>query len=180
MKMEKRPVRTTIFFGLVCALLFAVTGLFFEHTVFWPAFFRISIFGCLAIYSFILASWGSKSRLSIIFPLLFLVVFNFAQNSDYAFLLLCLGMLSWIRSGICFPNAFSKSLGAEIIFSIGGGFMVAYLNPYSTITWALGIWMFFLIQSLYFILMTNSEPEELLDTDSFEEARIRAERILKI
>jgi hypothetical protein len=40
--------------------------------------------------------------------------------------------------------------------------------------------MFFLIQSLYFILMTNSEPEELLDTDSFEEARIRAERILKI
>ena len=181
MKTAKRPVRTTIFFGLICAILFTALGLFFEHTVFWPAFFRMSIFGCLAIYSFILASWSKKNHLSVIFPLLFLVVFNFAQNSNYAFLLLCLGMLSWIRSGICFQNAFSKSLGAEIIFSIGGGVLVAYLNPYSTITWALGIWMFFLIQSLYFLVMTDFGPEEEpLNTDPFEEARIRAEGILKI
>ncbi len=181
MNTAKRPVRTTVFFGLMCALLFAAIGLFFEHTVFWAAFFRMFIFGCLAIYSFILASWSKKSRLSVIFPLLFLIVFNFAQNSNAAFLLLCLGMLSWIRSGICFQNAFSKSLGAEIIFSIGGGALVAYLNPYSTITWALGIWMFFLIQSLYFLLMTNLEPEEeTLNTDPFEQARIRAEGILKI
>ncbi len=67
------------------------------------------------------------------------------------------------------------------IIVIGGGVLIAYLNPYSTITWALGIWMFFLVQSLYFLLMTNLEPEEVpFNADPFEEARIRAEGILKI
>ncbi len=179
MNNSNRPVRTTIFFGLICGLIFLTLGLIFERTAFWSIFFRTAIFACLTVYSFILASWTRKKRISVIFPLLFLFVFNFAQSSNSAFLLLCLGTLSWIRSGICFQNAFSKSLGAEIIFSIGGGAMVAYFNPCSTVTWALGIWMFFLIQSLYFILMTDTgNNEEHLNTDVFEQARMRAEGIL--
>ncbi|MBC2715400.1 MAG: hypothetical protein HF978_08835 [Desulfobacteraceae bacterium] len=176
----KQPVRTTIFYGLICGLIFLALGLFFERTVFWSAFFRLTIFSCLAAYSFILASWANKKRISVIFPLLFLFFFIFSQNSNSAFLLLCLGMLSWIRSGVCFQNAFSKSLGAEIIFSIGGGALVAYFSPYSTVTWALGIWMFFLVQSLYFIVMTDFVPdEEHVNVDAFEQARMRAEGILK-
>jgi hypothetical protein len=181
MDTAKRPVRTTIFFGLICALIFVGLGIFFEHTVFWSVFFRMTIFGILAAYSLILTSWSGQNRISIIFPLLFLVVFNFAHNSNYAFLLLCLGMLSWIRSGICFQNAFSKSLGAEIIFSIGGGALVVHLNPYSTVTWAIGIWMFFLVQSMYFIVMTDAKPDKThINADAFEEARMRAENILNL
>jgi len=57
---------------------------------------------------------------------------------------------------------------------------VAYFSPYSTLTWALGIWMFFLIQSLYFIFMTGIRPEEKhVKEDAFEKARMRAEGILK-
>jgi hypothetical protein len=176
----KQPVRTTIFFGLICAIMFFTLGIFFEKTFFWSTFFRMSIFGCLAVYSLILASWSNQNRLSVVFPLLFLVVFNFAQSSNSAFLLLCLGMLSWIRSGICFQNVFSKSLGAEIIFTIGGGALVAYLNPYSTMTWALGIWMFFLVQSVFFIVMPDlKSAETFTQTDTFEEAKLRAEVILK-
>jgi len=180
MNNSNRPVRTTIFFGLICGLVFLASGLFFERTVFWSIFFRLSLFAFLSAYAFMLASWSGKKRISVIFPLLFLFVFNFAQNSNSAFLLLCLGILSWIRSGICFQNAFSKSLGAEIIFSIGGGALVAYFNPFSTVTWALGIWMFFLVQSLYFIIVADTgNNDEHLNEDAFEQARMRAEGILK-
>ncbi len=180
MNNSDRPVRTTIFFGLFCGLLFIALGLFFEHTIFWSIFFRISIFSCLAAYSFILATWAKKKRISVIFPLLFLFFFVFYDSSNFAFLLLSLGMLSWIRSGVFFQNAFVKSLGAEITFSIGGGALVAYFCPYSSLTWALGIWMFFLIQSLYFIVMTDFGPDEkCVDADAFEQARMRAEGILK-
>ena len=177
---SKRPVRTTIFYGLICSLVFMPLGLVFERTAFWPVFFRLAIFVCLAAYAFILANWTRKGLISIIFPLLFLFLFIFQQISTAIFLLLCLGMLSWIRGGICFQKAFSKSLGGEILFSIGGGALVAFFSPYSVLTWALGIWMFFLIQSLYFIVMTDiGADDEHINADAFEEARARAAGILK-
>jgi hypothetical protein len=184
MDITKRPVRTTIFFGLFCALLFLAFGLFFEQTVFWRFFFRTSVFCCLSIYALILASWSNQNRISVIFPLIFLVIFNLTPASNATYLLLCLGLLSWIRSGICFQNSLPRLLGTEIILSISGGLLVAYLNPYSSITWALGIWMFFLIQSLYFFLIpaipTPQANEGSFAEDMFEAARIRAEGILKM
>ena len=184
MKNKNQPVRTTIVFGLIAGLLFIFSGILFEQTLFWPFFFRTAIFVILLLYSFLLASWSDKKRISVIFPLLFLFFFTFSQSPDSAILLLGLGMLSWIRSGICFENGFSKSLGAEIIFSIGGGALVACFSPHSPLTWGLGIWMFFLVQSLYFILTAGPEivggqvdlPE---DSDTFDQARVRAEDILR-
>jgi len=177
---SKRPVRTTIFYGLICALLFIPLGLIFERTAFWSIFFRLAIFACLAAYAFILANWTRKGLISIIFPLLLVFLFIFGQTSTAAFLLLSLGMLSWIRSGVCFQNGFLRPLGGEILFSIGGGALVAYFSPYSTATWALGIWMFFLVQSLYFIAMTDfGSNEEQVNMDAFEQARMRAAGILK-
>jgi len=180
MNTSKRPVRTTVLYGLICGLLFFAMGIFFEYTIFWPIFFRLAIFTCLSVYSLILASWTNTKRISVIFPLFFLMFFIFSGSSTPAFLLLCLGMLSWIRSGICFQSTISKSLGAEIFFSIGGGAIIASLSPYSSLTWALGIWAFFLVQSLYFILMTDLETAETaIKTDTFEDAKIKAEAILK-
>ncbi len=180
MTTSQRPIRTTIFFGLICGLMFIPARIFFEYTFLWPLVFRLTFFACLAAYSLILASWGNKRRTSVLFPLLFLFFFIFCRSSNAAFLLLSLGMLSWIRSGICFQNAFAKSLGVEIIFSIGGGALVAYFNPHSTLTWALGIWIFFMIQSLYFTIMTDMEKDDAAQAvDVFEQARLRAEGILK-
>ncbi len=180
MTASQRPIRTTIFFGLICSLIFIPINMFFEITFFRPLFFRLALFAILAAYSLILASWGNKRRISVLFPLLFLFLFVFCQTSAPAFLLLSLGMLSWIRSGICFQNAFARSLGVEILFSIGGGALVACFNPHSTLTWALGIWMFFLIQSLYFTVMTDMKEDAVAPPlDLFEQARMRAEGILR-
>ena len=180
MMTSQRPIRTTIFFGLICGLMFILIRMFFENTFLWPLFFRVTIFACLTAYSLILESWGNKRRVSGLFTRRPLRICVKRSHPHYAFLLLSLGMLSWIRSGICFQNAFAKSLGVEIIFSIGGGALVAYFNPHSTLTWALGIWMFFLIQSLYFTVMTDMGEDNVTPpVDAFEQARMKAEGILR-
>jgi hypothetical protein len=67
-----------------------------------------------------------------------------------------------------------------MVFSIGGGALVAYFAPYSPVTWGLGIWMFFLVQSLYFLVMTDSDTGgKPMNADAFDEARVRAEGILQ-
>jgi hypothetical protein len=179
-KQESRPVRTTILFGLFCGLAFIPICMVFEYTTAWPIIFRLTVFSFLTLYALILARWGGKRRLAVIFPLLILFLFFFTQNSTAAFLLLVLGIFSWIRSGICFENAFARSLGTELLLSIGGGSLVAYFNPHSALTWALGIWMFFLVQSLYFMIIPGTEEDDIAEVmDAFEQARMRAEGILK-
>ena len=180
METRQRPIRTTLLYGLVCGLSFIPIGLIFRHTIFWPFIFRLTLFSYLAVYSLILTKCGNTKRLSVAFPLLFLSVFIFYQSSISAFLLLTLGMLSWIRSGICFQNAFGKSIWSDVIFSIGGGALVACLNPLTTISWALGIWLFFMVQSLYFIFLTQSDTinDVFYKPDAFDQARIRAERVI--
>jgi hypothetical protein len=63
---------------------------------------------------------------------------------------------------------------------VGGAALVASFFPHSTVAWALGVWMFFLVQSLYFVLtgdMGDGEEEDVV-LDPFEKARRQAEEIL--
>jgi hypothetical protein len=175
-----RPVRTTILFGLVGGLVYLPLHLAFQATGVRPLLFRVAIFCILAAYSVLLALWAKKRRTSILFPLFLMFLFLFSKSTPAALLLLALGLLSWIRSGICFEHAFSRSLLVELALSVGGGALVAYFHPHSAVTWALGIWLFFLIQSLYFLFMEKA-PEDRGNTliDPFDQARMRVETILK-
>lgn len=78
MDTEKRPIRTTLLFGLVCGLLFIPINLVFQYTIFWPTVFRLTIFFYLAVYSVILAKWGNKSRLKVFFSPCFSCLFLFS------------------------------------------------------------------------------------------------------
>lgn len=180
MGIGNKPVRTTIYFGLFCGLLFFLISMFFKYALFWPLVFKITIFSYLALYSLFLAKWGNKKSVLVLYPLFLLLILALCWSPLSSFLLLSLAILSWIRSGICFTNTFARSFCAELIFTAGGGAFVAYFNPHSTVSWALGIWMFFLIQSLYFILMHDPEhiDREKDDIDPFEMAGMRADRIL--
>lgn len=179
MKMTRRPMLSTILYGLMCGVTFVPVSMVLSYVIYWPEAFRLAIWSYLALYGLLLARWAKANPISIVFPLLILFLLVFWGNSNSAFLLLGLGILSWIRSGICFQRPLAKMLGVELFICIGGGALVAYFAPHSTLTWAMGIWMFFLVQSLYFVLMgeTGGE-EETLTLDPFEEAKRQAERIL--
>lgn len=73
-----------------------------------------------------------------------------------------------------------KTLTAEIAISLGGGGLVSVFAPHTTITWAMAVWMFFLVQSLYFLVVRDigEVEEEHVSLDAFEQARGQAEKIL--
>jgi len=94
MTRRMRPFRTTVIFGGICGLLYIPVDLVFGPVFFWPMLFRTTVFCCIAGSAVLLARWGNRSLLSILFPLLFLSVMLFSKGPISAFLLTALGLLS--------------------------------------------------------------------------------------
>ena len=126
-----------------------------------------------------LTRWGKARKRTIFFPLLLPLLFIGRHSSNMMFFLCILGVISQIRSSLCFPGALFKTVAAEALICFGSAALVAYLAPHSMLAWSLGVWMFFLGQSLYFIFVADSaETDNATETDAFEKARHRAEKIL--
>jgi hypothetical protein len=180
MQISKRPMFTTIMYGLLAGLSFIPTVTLMTSFVHWTAAFRLAIWLALAGYLVILTRWGRVSLLSIIFPLLLLLLLVFWGDTNSAFFLLALGVLSWVRSGICFQGGLLKSLVTEAGLCLGAAALVVFFTPHSTITWGVAVWMFFLVQSVYFIVFADfgKKQDETVELDPFHQARSRAERIL--
>ena len=180
MKITRRPMFTTVLYGLLCGVTFIPLITALSYVLPWSMAFMLTIWLYLAGYLALLARWARATIVSIIFPLLLLLVVVFWGSSTTAFMLLALGTLSWVRSGICFKGGALKTLGSEAILCLGGGALVACFTPHSTITWAMAIWMFSLVQSLYFILFreTGEVVRKEMKLDPFDRAKGKAEKIL--
>ncbi|MGD8371362.1 MAG: hypothetical protein PVG64_01105 [Syntrophobacterales bacterium] len=180
MKITKRPLLTTILYGMACGVSFIPMMTALSQLFHWPIAFRLTIWLILAGYLVLLTRWGRARFVSVIFPLLLLLLVVFWGGSNTPFLFLGLGILSWVRSGICFQGGLLKTLTAEIAISLGGGGLVSVFAPHTTITWAMAVWMFFLVQSLYFVVVRDigEAEDEHVSLDAFEQARGQAEKIL--
>ncbi len=181
MKQIQRPILFTIIFGLIAGMTFIPATLTLSSIVYWPKAFNITIWSFLVLYGCFLVGWGNTRLFPILFPLLLLFVVSISGISMPLFLLLTLGIFSWIRSGICQNDPLgARMLFAEIVTSFGGGALVAVFAPNSSSSWAIGIFLFFLVQSLYFLMTGNSDTEfkANIPLDPFENARKEAEKIL--
>ena len=74
----------------------------------------------------------------------------------------------------------SGDLGEDLALA-GGLAWVALWNPRSSLAWALAIWLFFLVQALYFFIVPlHSEADEFPPpVDPFDQARNAAQRLLE-
>jgi len=180
MIISQHPIRKTIFFGLICGLSFIPANLALNYMLPGLSVIYLTLWLYAAGYSLLLSRWSKKSILSSGFPLLLLFVTSFLVDSIAVFYLLSLVVISWIRSGICFQNPCGINLVVELLLCVFGGILVAVFIPGSAFAWVLGIWMFFLIQSLYFVIFENRAiiPEDQYETDPFERASRQAEAIL--
>lgn len=178
MKTKPHPTRTTIVYGLICALALAPLSIVFGSLLSWATGFRLILWLYLAVYALLLARWSGQLTLGIVFPLLLLLIAAIWIKPLTAYGLFCLGILSWIRSGVCFEDWRAGRFTAELILCLGGGMMIAGFNPHSTISWALGILMFFLLQAVYFVFFGVDEHSRCSvdKIDSFELARSAAEK----
>lgn len=174
--MNRSPMRTTIVFGLVCGLAF-VPGLYLFRGLFGGFLaFRLLVWLFLAGYGVFLTGWGEAKRSALLFPLGMAVALAFIAPTRGIFFLLSLATLAWIRSGISFPGRPFPKVALELLLTLAGGWLVMAFAPLTPLQWALGIWLFFVIQSLYFA--RGQRAEEADEGDAFETARREAERIL--
>lgn len=183
MKVLQRPIVTTIGFGLICGLSFVPASLALSAIASWSRAICLTIWLFAAGYALLLSRWSSQKFSTIGFPILFLLLAVFLVDSIGGFFLLVLAVVSWIRSGICFPEKRGLKLAVELLLCAAGGAMVVVFKPGEAVGWALEVWMFFLLQSLYFVIFENKTiaPENMRNfgIDRFEQASRQAEAILE-
>jgi hypothetical protein len=179
MKTTSQTIRSTIIYGLVSGLSFIPLSGGLGYVVFWPEALCLTLWINISVYSILLTRWSGRRLSSIIFPLMPVFVASVWIDSISLFLVLILSTFSWIRSGICFPEHVGRKIIAELLLSLGTASLVITLTPASALGWSLTIWMFFLIQALYFVIFeTECNPQENIQADPFEKARGQAENIL--
>jgi hypothetical protein len=180
MKPIANPIRTTIVWGVTGGLAYIPLCFALSFVVYWPLSFHLSLSALLAAYGVLMSRWAQQPLRSIFFPLVLLFVAAFCLRSTNTFLFTAIGVLSWIRSGICFKNeSILKRLAAEISLGLGTGLLVSGAVPAVDLVWALGVWLFFLIQALYFVLFGYGRKRETkIEVDPFERAKMAAETIL--
>ena len=180
MKSKTTPIRSTIVWGLIGGLVYIPLCSAFSLMVFWPMGIQLSFGTLLAGYAVLLSRWAARPLKTIGLPLLLLLLSAFFIESATAFLFTAFVMLSWVRSGICFKRKpLVKRLAAEMGLGVASGLLVFGAVPGVTLIWALGVWLFFLIQALYFVLFEyQSDPQTKIEVDPFEKAKMAAEKIL--
>ena len=172
--------RNTIIYGLISAALIWPSAVLLAVPLGWTTAFKLIFWMSLSGYAFILSRWSTKPKIAPIFPLALLLGSALWPNNSGVFFFMALGCLSWIRSGICFNHTPFRALIAETITIFGGAALVATLNPHTAVTWSLSIWLFILIQSLYFLIvpLPSSMKEKMPVQDPFERACRNVQRIL--
>ncbi len=176
-----RPVRTTIVFALLSGLLVVPAAWLLQRLIIWPIAFKLVLWADLAVYAVMLARWSRTSPGELVFPLALLCGVAIWPQTNTGFYLLALGMLSWIRSGICYRGTPVRAAMAEAVGIVGGCALVTALGGGSSAAWALNICLFFLVQSLYFFIVPNESAAyvEPSDGDPFERARQGAVKVLQ-
>ena len=179
-KSNTTPIRSTIVWGLIGGLVYIPLCSALSLMVFWPLGIQLSLWILLSGYAVLLSRWASRPLRSIGLPLLLLLLAAFLIESATVFLFSAIVMLSWIRSGTCFKRKpIVKRMAAEMGLGLASGLLVSGAVPGVTLVWALGVWLFFLIQALYFVLFEyQSDSQTKIDVDPFEEAKMAAEKIL--
>jgi hypothetical protein len=179
MKTTSRPVQTTVVFGLICGLLLIPAYIGLSCVLSRPNAMCTTLWGFLCAYGLMLTTWSKKDRRSIVYPLLLALAAALWVDTIPVFLLIALGVFVWIRSGICYPENFIKRFLAEVALCFGGAVLATVLMPGTIWAWALAVWLFFLIQALYFIIFDkNQGRREKILHDPFDDARRQAENIL--
>jgi hypothetical protein len=175
-----RPVRTTIVFGAISALVLMPLAGGLAGLIGWTLAVKLMLWADLLFYALLLARWSGKGPGPIVFPLALLLGTALWPGFTAAFFFLGLGVFSWIRSGICFGGTPLRAIAAEIVTVAGGAGLVTLLGTGSTVTLAISIWLFFLVQALYFFIVPAIDPQadDRPAADPFAQAHREALRVL--
>jgi hypothetical protein len=173
-------VRSTLVYGLISALTVMPAAWSLAGLVGWPMAFKLALWLDLLGYAALLARWSGKGSRVILFPMALLLGTALWPGVYAGFFFLGLGVFSWIRSGCCFSGTSLRAVTAEVITIGGGAVLVSLLGPGASLTWAVSIWLFFLVQALYFLIVpaTTHERRAATSMDPFDVAHREALHVI--
>jgi hypothetical protein len=140
-------------FGAAAALLVAAALSLSPGFITRSTTMNAALLLCLAAYAALLARMSATPVRALAAPLLMLSAVLPVASSVGGFVVPAAAGLAWIRSGICFPGPAARRVVAEALTAGAGLALCAALRPSGAAGWALGLWMFFLIQALYFVVI---------------------------
>jgi hypothetical protein len=181
MNLKISPAAASVIFAAAASLLVAAVTILPLRPVPRTTATNAAIFLCLAAYATFLARSSGRSLRALFAPLFMLAAVMAVAGSVTGFVVPAAAGLSWIRSGICFRGSMPRRVCAEAITCAAGLGLVWLLQPPGSYGWALSIWMFGLIQALYFAA-AGAERSNLPEPDvqeRIEKAHGRADALLR-
>jgi hypothetical protein len=181
MNIKISPVPATVILAAAAAMLMSIVTILPLRPIPRTPALNAAIFLCLAAYSAFLARSSGRSLRALFAPLFMLAAVMAAAGSVTGFVVPAAAGLSWIRSGICFPGSLPRRVCAEAITCAAGLALVRLLQPPGPYGLPLSIWMFGLIQALYFVVVDaeSSGQTEPPIREKIEEAHCRADVLLR-
>jgi len=175
------PVPTTVILAAAAAALIAIVTILPLRPILRTTALNAAIFLCLAAYSAFLARSSGRSLRALFAPLFMLAAVMAAAGSVTGFVVPAAAGLSWVRSGICFPGSQPRRVCAEAITCAAGLALVRLLQPPGPYGLPLSIWMFGLIQALYFVVIDAERTgvPEKQGQDRMAPAHRRADALLR-
>ena len=181
MNLKMSPVAASLIFAAAAALLVAAVTILPLRPIPRTTALNAAIFLCLTAYSAFLARSSGRSPRALFAPLFMLAAVLPVAGSVSGFVVPAAACLSWVRSGICFQGSMPRRVCAEAVTCAAGLALAWLLQPPSPYGWALSIWMFGLIQALYFVLVDaeRSGLPEKQGQDKVAQAHRRADALLR-
>jgi hypothetical protein len=176
----KRPVRTTIVYAVFSGLVVVPAASALSIYLSWPTAFKLTLWADLALYGVLMARWSGVRLPSLLFPLTILLGSALWPSAYSAFFILTLGVLAWMRSGICFQGTPLRALTAEVLTLGGAAGILLFFGSHTEVAWALTIALFFLMQSIYFFIVPTRRGMSKTGSvnDPFERALAEAKALL--
>jgi len=179
-KNEQQAVRSTIILGGLGALAWFLAA----STLAWHRYWPWAAFGIVwlmtAVYALMLVRWSGRRFAAVLFPIMVLALSGVVMPRSVLASGMAIAILGWIRSGVCFPQTVGQSVGRELVLGAGGGMAILWWGPSTPLSGALCLWLFSLVQALFFILFES----EVVFTpagsapDPFDRAARRVEDLL--
>ena len=180
MKNKAKPIRSTIVWGFLSGLFYILLSLPVNVMLAWPKGDQLLLGALLIGYGFLLSRWACRPLSSVAWPFILLLIGALFIQSETTYIGVALGILSWMRSGICFNRTpVLKRYAVEIGLGLSSGLALSAVMPAAEVSVAIGIWLFFLIQALYFVIFEyRNDSTDQVEVDPFERACMAAEQIL--
>ena len=181
MNLKISPVAASVIFAAAAAVLVAAVAILPLRPIPRLTATNATIFLCLAAYSAFLARSRGRSLRALFAPLFMLAAVMAVAGSVTGFVIPTAACLSWIRSGICFPGSMPRRVCAEVVTCAAGLALVWQLQPPGPYGRTLSIWMFGLIQALYFVLVDAERTglPEKQGQDRMAKTHPRADALLR-